>query len=330
MAQSKRWRAVVWLLGMIIAVLLLASIGLQMAINRNGPAVLNAVDRLAGGARNVVAIPPIAFGPKAGQKVHVYRPEQERSAPLPVLLFVHGGSWSNGSPDDYDFIARSFVPEGFVTVLAGYRMFPDAVFPSMLEDAASALAWTKANIAEHGGNPEHIVLAGHSAGAYNVVMATLDPQWLAKEGLSRDSIAGVVGLAGPYDFYPFDSDSAINSFGPAANPQSTQPVNFTAEGSPPMLLIHGETDTVVYPRNTIELAKRLRQAGSLVQTQFYPDMDHSAPLTRLASPWRGRTDLHQITVDFARNPLQVQGQTGTQADNHARAELQPRTGDPAP
>jgi len=328
LAQSKRWRAVVWILGTIIAVVV-AGIGLQMAINRNGPAVLNTVDRLTGGARDVVAVSPVAFGPEAGQKVYVYHPEQEQSSPLPVLLFVHGGSWRDGDPDDYDFIARSFVPEGFVVVLAGYRMFPDAVFPGMLEDTASALAWTKANIAEHGGNPDHIVLAGHSAGAYNVVMTTLDPQWLAKKGLSKDSVAGVVGLSGPYDFYPFDSESTINSFGPAADPHSTQPVNFTGDAAPPMLLIHGETDTVVYPRNTIELARRLQQAGSLVQTQYYSEMDHSAPLIQLASPWRGRTDLHQITVEFARNPQQVQAQTETLAGNHAKPAAKPQADNPA-
>ncbi len=293
---------VVWIVGTIIAVVVLAGIGLQVAISRNGPAVLNTVDRLTGGARDAVAVEATRFGLEPAQKIYVYRPKDTNAAPRPVLLFVHGGSWRDGNPDDYDFIARSFVPEGFVVVLAGYRMFPDVVFPAMLEDTASAMAWTKANIAEHGGNPDHIIVAGHSAGAYNVVMTALDPQWLGAEGLTKDDIAGVIGLSGPYDFFPFDSESTINSFGPAADPQATQPVNFVTEQAPPMLLIHGEDDTVVYPRNSIELAKRLDQAESKVQTRYYPGMDHSAPLIQLASPWRGRTDLHQMAVEFALNP----------------------------
>ncbi|MEP5937745.1 MAG: alpha/beta hydrolase [Erythrobacter sp.] len=298
--QSKRWRTVMWVLGSVLAVVLVAVAGLQMAISRNGPAVLNAVDRITGGGRDVVSTMPVQFGEHSGQKLVVHSPNSDADDPLPVLLFVHGGSWRNGDPVDYDFVGRAFVPEGFVVVLAGYRMFPDAVFPAMLEDTASAVAWIKQNIADHGGDPDRIVLSGHSAGAYNVVMTALDDKWLLQEGLAQSDIAGVVGLSGPYDFYPFDSDSTINSFGDAASPQDTQPVNFTGAGAPPMLLLHGDADTVVKPRNSLELAKRLKQAGAKAETHIYPDFQHRDPLMLLASPWRGRDNLHQRMVDFAK------------------------------
>ena len=77
-------------------------------------------------------------------------------------------------------------------VNAGYRLHPEAVYPAMVEDAASAIAWTHRNIAQYGGDPGRIILAGHSAGAYNIVMAALDRQWLAREGLEPAIIAGAL------------------------------------------------------------------------------------------------------------------------------------------
>jgi acetyl esterase/lipase len=301
--RSKRWRTMAWVLGTLVAITIVAAVALQVAIARNGPAVLNATDRVTGGNGGSAVLAQTSFGPSQAQKILVYGPTAQAETPLPVLMFMHGGSWRSGDPDDYTFIARSFVSEGFVVVLAGYRLYPEAVFPGMLEDTASAIAWAKQNIANLGGNPDHIVLAGHSAGAYNVVMAALDEKWLAQQGLQSGDIRGVVGLSGPYDFYPFDSESTINAFGSHDAPEETQPVNYVQPDAPPMLLIHGEQDTLVYPRNTRELARLSNRAGSGVEVIFYPEMSHNDPLIALASPWRGRNDLHQAVVDFARDPV---------------------------
>ncbi len=290
------------MIGTILAIVVAAGIALQFAISRNGPAVLSAVDRFAGGSDNIALKATISTGDSAAQKLYVWTPETPASdaEKLPVLLFVHGGSWRSGDPADYGFVGRAFVPKGFIVVLAGYRMHPEAVYPAMLEDAASAIAWTKAEIEQYGGDPEQIVVAGHSAGAYNVVTAALEEQWLGRLGAETSDIAGVVGLSGPYDFYPFDSDSTKNSFGPADNPEATQPVNHVRGDAPPMLLIHGEKDTLVYPRNTRELEKRITQAGGSVETRFYPDMAHNDPLISLAAPWRNSRDIDNVIADFAK------------------------------
>lgn len=298
----------IWTVAALAALVLMGFAGLQFAIARNGPAVLDTVDRITGTQRKVALVEQAAYGPAGRQKIRVLRPSG-KAGPLPVVIFVHGGSWNAGSPDDYSFIARALAPEGFVVVLAGYRLHPDAVFPAMLEDTAAAVAWTRDNIARHGGDPDHIVLMGHSAGAYNVVMTALDRQWLGREGQSADALAGVIGLAGPYDFYPFDSDSTRASFGAAPDPAATQPVRFARADAPPLLLLTGEADTTVKPRNTRALAQAVEQAGGQVQTGFYPAMDHADILIALASPWRrDRTVLDRV-IAFAREPsVPVQAQ----------------------
>lgn len=301
MTQAKG-RRIMSVLGTIAFLAALGSLALYLAIQRNGPAVLDTIDRLTGGTRNVELIERVSLGEASAQKLIVYGPKgrQPGDAPRPVILFVHGGSWANGDPDDYGFIARALVPEGFIVALAGYRLYPRSKFPDMIEDTALSVRWARENIARHGGDPNRIVLAGHSAGAYIVSMLALDRQWLGREGQSADKLAGVVGLSGPYDFYPFTNDSARNSFGSAPRPADTQPVNFVRGDAPPLLLIHGEEDTTVKPRNSRELARRIEQAGGEVSLHTFGGMNHSRPLQALASPWRANREIIDLVVDFAR------------------------------
>ena len=304
-----------WALGVIALLALGGWLAFQYAVARNGPAVIDTIDRLTGTERKVALLERAVVGDSPRQKLAVYR-SQETAGTLPVILFVHGGSWKSGDPDDYGFVARALAPEGFVVVLAGYRLHPDALYPDMLEDTAKAVAWTRANIARHGGDPGHIVLAGHSAGAYNVAMTALDRQWLGREGLETSDIAGVIGLAGPYDFYPFDSDSTRASFGQAPRPEETQPVEYARGDAPPLLLMAGENDTTVKPRNTRALAQAVGERGGRVATRFYPEMDHIDSLLALASPWRRNRGVLDPMVGFARDPaafaqtsVPVQGET---------------------
>ena len=291
-----------WIIAGTVATLAMAALGLRLAIARNGPAVVGRIDRLTGGDAGVALIKRVQWGDAPSQTVTVYSPKQAGTAPLPVIIFVHGGGWHGGSPDDYGWAARGLAREGFIAVLAGYRLYPQARYPAMLEDTAHAIAWTYANIAEYGGDPGHIVLVGHSAGAYNVVQTALDPQWLCAEGLPASVITRIVGMAGPYDFFPFDIEASHNSFGHAAEPELTQPVNHARADAPPMLLMAGEADTVVRPRSTRALAAALGRAGADVSTLYLPDMGHTDIVLALASPWRRRNPVViEAITRFARD-----------------------------
>lgn len=294
-------RMIWWGLGILVAAIALGAIALQVAIARDGPAVLSALDRIASGTGEAELKATISTGDHPQQKLIVWGPRGnvQDDEKRPVLLFVHGGSWRSGDPASYDFIARAFVPKGFVVVLAGYRLGENGKYPAMLEDTAAAIGWTHRNIAQYGGDPDRIVIAGHSAGAYNVVMTALEDRWLAREGLDPRDIAGVVGLAGPYDFYPFDSDSTKAAFGEADEPEATQPIAHIRKDAPPILLIHGEKDTLVKPRNTRVLAQKLEAAGASVTVRLYPEMEHNDPLIALAAPWRGNRDVVDLIAGFA-------------------------------
>ncbi len=298
-------RILLWALAALALLVIFGGIALQIAISRNGPAVLSAVDRLTGGSRDTAKLATLSTGDYPAQKVILWGPEERdpSAEPLPVLLFAHGGSWRSGDPEDYSFIARAFVPEGFIVALAGYRLVnddaPDGVYPAMLEDTAQAIIATQGAVANYGGDPDRIILMGHSAGAYNVVMAGLERAWLAERGADADALRAMIGLSGPYDFYPFTSDSTIAAFGPSNDPEATQTFNHVRGDAAPMLLIHGEKDSLVRPRNSIELAKLIETAGGQATLSLYPEMAHNDPLISIASPWRSRRDVVETISAFA-------------------------------
>ena len=290
-------RRVMTVLAIILGILVLGAVGLWWAVRSNGPAVLDQVDRIVGPSSSVGKVLEASIGDHPEQRVIVYR-EAGATGPLPVFLFFHGGAWAHGSPVDYGFIARNIAPEGFVVVLGGYRLNEPGRYPAMLQDTAAAIGWVHRNIAEHGGDPQRILLSGHSAGAYNVAQVALERRWLEEEGVPVETIKGVVGLAGPYDFYPFDTPRSKAAFESVGAGEESQPVNHGRADAPPMLLVHGEADTVVRIRNSRALESALSEAGSPVETLYLPGKNHNDPLLLLTNPWRRDPQVFDRVTQF--------------------------------
>lgn len=306
-----------WITWSVIIVVFLGIGGIaayRYALANNAVALLDNADRvLRGNAGAVEQVAAIQYGSDRAQKLEMFVPKDAaKRGMLPVVVFIHGGGWHFGDPHDYRFIARALAPQGYAVVLAGYRLYPQVRFPAMLEDGAGALRWVADHAAALGGDPDRIVLMGHSAGAYNAAMLALDRRWLAHERLSADALRGVVGLAGPYDFYPFDTTSSINTFGKAANPEDTQPVVYARGDAPPMLLVHGTADTTVRPRNSVELARTLTKAGAPTQAVLLQDVTHEGLIMMFAKPFARDTRALDAVLPFlakvtASPPVQAHG-----------------------
>ena len=289
-----------------IAVALLAAVGFGLwryALSTNSVAVLDWADlQIGGNAGYRIALADGRYGPLDAHKVEVIVPDQPAAAPRPVLVFIHGGGWHAGTPGNYRFIGRRFAQEGYVVVTIGYRLGPDGIYPHMLEDSAQALAWVENNVSQHGGDPARVFLMGHSAGAYNAMMLALERQWLGRAGLPDGFIKGVIGLSGPYDFFPFTSDSARNAFGHEGDPSITQPINQARGDAPPMLLLSGDADTTVRPRNSISLAKALTAKGLPTEPVILPGVDHAGTIMKLAAPFnRDRRVLDPVLAFLAKH-----------------------------
>lgn len=239
----------------------------------------------------------IAYAGGPRHRLDIYAPRPEQNDAWPVVVFFYGGSWSSGARSGYAFVGRALAAQGFVVVIPDYRLVPEVRYPAFVEDGAAAVRWTEAHARDYGGDPTRIVLMGHSAGAYIAAMLAVDERWL---GQDRAAIRGLVGLAGPYDFAPFDAPASQAAFGNWPKPAETQPVTWAGAGDPPTLLLIGAEDRTVRPRNSRALAARLRAGGVPVDLRSYPKLGHVGVLVALARPFRGKAPALQDVSRFVR------------------------------
>ena len=240
----------------------------------------------------------LAYGEDARQKLDIYVPKGLK-APAPVLLFFYGGAWQAGNRGDYRGFGQAFASAGIVTVVADYRLYPAVKYPAFVADAAGALAWLHAHAKDYSGDAARIFVSGHSAGAYNAVMLASEPAFIAAKGGKLDWIRGVIGIAGPYDFLPLEAPEYIDMFHGRDNPQP-MPVNHVTGKRPPMLLVTGDDDGTVTPRNTASMAAKLRAFSSPVREIHYPGTGHVGILLSLVPGFRGVAHLRQDMLDFIR------------------------------
>jgi acetyl esterase/lipase len=217
-----------------------------------------------------------------------------------VVVFFYGGGWVDGDRGDYAFVGRAFAAQGFVAVVADYRLVPKVRFPAFIEDGALAVKWARDNIASHGGDPARIALPGHSAGAYIAAMLALDPRFLAAVGVDPRTVRGAALLSGPYDFYPYTEQRGRDALGAWPRPAETQPISFARADAPPLLLMHGTADTIVQPRNSQMLAARLAALGAPVELKLYPGKSHTDTIKSLSPAFRGSTPALADSIAFLR------------------------------
>jgi acetyl esterase/lipase len=262
-------------------------------------APINAFDALVpkdGGAR--LAARDQAFAPGDRGRLDVYVPKAaSASGKLPIIVFFYGGSWNSGSKEGYGFVGRALAAQGFVVALPDYRLTRDAPYPAFLEDGAAAVRWVRANAGRFGGDPDRIILSGHSAGAYNAAMLSVDPRWL---GADRKAVRGLAALAGPYSFLPLDTQVTQEVFGAVTDPDSTQPIHFVSPDDPPALLMAGGKDHLVFGSNSVAMAMKLSEANVPVETRVYEDLGHVGVVTALSTLFRGKAPVLKDMTAFAR------------------------------
>jgi len=227
----------------------------------------------------------VIYAPDGALALDVYRPPGSGDrAPAPVVVFFYGGGWNSGRRQDYRFVGRRLAEAGLVAIVADYRTWPVAGFPAFVEDGARAVAWTRANAGKLGGDPARIFVAGHSAGAQIAALLGTDPRYLAAHGMRPRDLAGVIGLAGPYDFDI--TGDLVPIFGPPARWPDAQALNFVDGDEPPFLLVHGGADQRVEARDSLLLAERLQARGVEATLLMLPEAGHTAPLVALYDPRR--------------------------------------------
>lgn len=249
-----------------------------------------------------------AYDARRGLSLDVY-PARATHGPAPVVVFLHGGSWQRGRREYYRFVGHALSSRGIMVVVPDYRKAPRNRFPAFVEDAAAATAWARAHAAALGGDPARLFLMGHSAGAHMAALVGTDRRYLEPWGLRPTDLAGVIGLAGPYEFDPsLDPRIEKRVFGGVEEWVRTQPVHFVDGDEPPFLLLHGRSDRRVWAANSEILARRLRKAGRPVTLKLLPRVGHVGLVNGFYSP-RFSPTLEE-TVDWMRERQPVIAGTG--------------------
>lgn len=245
----------------------------------------------------------VPYGDDPRQLLDVYQPYTgTASGNAPVVLFFYGGSWTRGERAQYRFVGEALAANGIIAVVADYRLSPQVHYDGFLSDCALALQWTLSHAASLGGDPARVMVMGHSAGAYNAAMLTLDPRWLAPLGLTPNRLAGWIGLAGPYDFLPIVDPEVQVAFVWPHTPADSQPIFYASAKAPRTLLLAARNDKVVdTQRNTVALANRLRAAGTDVDMRIFDRLGHATTVAALARPLDWLAPVLQTVVAFVRS-----------------------------
>jgi acetyl esterase/lipase len=191
----------------------------------------------------------VAYGPHERHRLDLFAAHGAQGRA--VVLFVHGGGFVRGDKSTpgtphYENVGLWACRAGMLGVTMNYRLAPEHHWPSGAEDVAAAVAWLGANVAEHGGDPERIVLAGSSAGATHIAGYTAMAD-LHQGG--EPGIRGLVLLSGAYDLSAFDDEAVLRPyFGDRSAWEAASPLAGVIASRLPVMLAVAEHDPPVSHR----------------------------------------------------------------------------------
>lgn len=211
------------------------------------------------------------------QVLDVYAPEGAKS--LPVVFWIHGGGWQSGDKTMVALKPKAFTDAQFVFVSISHRLLPTVDMSAITQDVANALGWVHKNIAAYGGDPNRLLVMGHSSGGQLAALMCTDDRYAKANGFSLTMIKGCV----PVDADTFDIPAIIEVAETRARahhlPLPTyghrqkfgndpaKHLDFSAvthvardKGIPPFLILHitGNADTTAQARR---MANVLQSAG---------------------------------------------------------------------
>lgn len=256
------------------------------------------------------------------EQLDVYTPIPAPKAPVPVVVYVHGGGWISGSRNFSVFIGlieEQVVGAGHIFVSLDYRLAPQNPWPAQIEDVKCAIRFLRYDARSLGIDPTRIGAMGDSAGGQLVGMLGLaGPQAGFDVGQYLDessAVQAVVDLYGPADLTTPDwkGDSAMQTYAGETFGQDlgrltvelidASPVTYARAGAPPFLIVQGTKDAVVPPDQSTELQKRLTAAGDSASVVMVQNAGHGLLQVGPQTVSPGLVPLSQQIVGFlARTP----------------------------
>lgn len=265
-----------------------------------GAHAVNAIDLLNAVLPNFhYSLSQASYGSHPRQQMDIYLPKpsiREANRDKPPIVFVYGGAWVSGNKQDYAFIGHTLSRLGHITIIPDYRLHPEVVFPEFIEDIARAIRYTETQANELLNQEfNQFILMGHSAGAHTAALMTVDSTWLGQHQVNAQ-LKGLIALAGPYDL-PLDDPEVAPVF-PNVSKKDSNAILNTHPKLPPVLLLHGKSDTRVYPFHTERFSAALNKTNNTVTSRLYDDVDHVMILGAIAPPLRWKNPSYRDIKQF--------------------------------
>ncbi|OWK69265.1 alpha/beta hydrolase [Pedobacter sp. AJM] len=222
----------------------------------------------------------------------------------PVLIFIHGGSWSSGKKETYWWLGRNFARKGVVAVIINYPLAPDAQYEKMADDCALAVKWVKENSAVYKGSSDKIFIMGHSAGGHLAELINADPRYFNHAGI-KNPIKGVI-LNDPFglDLYEYLTTAKKDSFyfdfirtftSQPAVWKAASPLNYVDHIKNPHLLLYGGKTYEAIKLQTPRLYQELKAHHIPVEIKEIKGKSHVSMISQMIL---GGNDLYEEILKF--------------------------------
>lgn len=227
--------------------------------------------------------------------LNVITPKEESKVARPAIVVVHGGGW--GGNDHYRFSSLAFflAQHGYVVVAPTHRMIQDAPFPACLEDIKNSIRWLRANAKRYNVDTKRIGAYGNSSGGQLAVMAALTGRKKLFEGggsygefsseIQAVVASGTVGdmqhaghsvrAARVYRNLAGACDGKMSEDQISAVLKQASPATYVSKETPPIMLVHGVRDDIVFVQSTDDFVEVMQGAGAPISYLRYEDGSHA-------------------------------------------------------
>ncbi len=232
-------------------------------------------------------------------RLDIYRPKAALNAP--TVVWFHGGSLTAGSKNgvEAEAVARVLAAHGILVVVPNYRLSPKVKYPAYIEDSAAAVAWTRTNIREHGGDPDRIFVGGHSAGAYLALMLGVDTRYLQHRGVDSAGIAGWISVSSQVDSH-LTVRAERGTSGNQLMVDESAPLFHVRKDTAPILVIVADRDRDNRAEHNRTFVAKMEQAGHRdIQFHEIAGRDHFSVITRVGEPHDATA---KLIVDWVQRP----------------------------